>query len=402
MSSITWLDFNDADRQRALDVLDLFREKGTVDELGIGTVRDSLADILFPGTSTIMTRIRYYFFIPWIYQKLERKKVASAEIGQLGRRDEIKLIDALRTGPDTAGLIGLEAGKDLKRVPSTTYWQGLHVLGFRRFPGSRDAYHRSLDRFHRDGGDVIRGDDGQVVVGGRRFNWDPAMPQSPTGFPTGATFALTPQEADYFKERVLGAAPASFFAQLLIRLDEFEDGDLPWDEPAAKELVGQAAEDLRHARNFSDAMHGAALTYNLMLAEKQKAAERRAEYGSRIDDWAANVQLRRSALASWDRAAFWATVEQAGRPIRPLTRAFIDAWLDAVIDGDPNAVVRDASMRDRIRKRERQLKGPLARLENDRALERWGGASSAEALDFRWNRPTRSFLRDLKAALVTA
>jgi hypothetical protein len=81
---------------------------------------------------------------------------------------------------------------------------------------------------------------------------------------------------------------------------------------------------------------------------------------------------------------------------------FIDAWLDSVIDGDPNAVVRDGRMRERIRKRERQLKGPLARLENDRALERWGGASSAEALDFRWNRPTRSFLRDLKAALVSA
>jgi hypothetical protein len=85
-----------------------------------------------------------------------------------------------------------------------------------------------------------------------------------------------------------------------------------------------------------------------------------------------------------------------------LTRAFIDTWLDAVIFGNPDAIVRDGEMRDRIRKRERQLKGPLSRLENDRALERWGGASSAEALDFRWNRPTRSFLRDLKAALVTA
>jgi hypothetical protein len=85
-----------------------------------------------------------------------------------------------------------------------------------------------------------------------------------------------------------------------------------------------------------------------------------------------------------------------------MTREFINSWLDAVIDGNPEAVVRDKKMRERIRKRERQLKGPLARLENDRALERWGGASSAEALDFRWNRPTRSFLRDLKTALAPA
>jgi hypothetical protein len=139
-----------------------------------------------------------------------------------------------------------------------------------------------------------------------------------------------------------------------------------------------------------------------MLAEKQTAAERRAEYESRIQQWIANVQLRLPVLVRWDRRAFWVTAERAGRQIRPMTREFINAWLDAVMDGNPESVVRDTKMRDRIRKRERQLKGPLARLENDRALERWGGASSAEALDFRWNRPTRSFLRDLKTALVPA
>jgi len=35
--------------------VDLFREQSTVDELGIGTVRDALADGLFPGISTIQT-----------------------------------------------------------------------------------------------------------------------------------------------------------------------------------------------------------------------------------------------------------------------------------------------------------------------------------------------------------
>lgn len=55
MAFFTWLDFSEQDRQRALDVLHLFREKGTVDELGVGTVRDAIADVLFPGTSTIMS-----------------------------------------------------------------------------------------------------------------------------------------------------------------------------------------------------------------------------------------------------------------------------------------------------------------------------------------------------------
>ena len=34
-------------------VLDLFKEQGTLDEMGLGRLRDVLSDALFPGTSSI-------------------------------------------------------------------------------------------------------------------------------------------------------------------------------------------------------------------------------------------------------------------------------------------------------------------------------------------------------------
>ena len=43
-STLSWLDYSERDRRKALDVVDLFREQATRDELGIGTVRDALAD----------------------------------------------------------------------------------------------------------------------------------------------------------------------------------------------------------------------------------------------------------------------------------------------------------------------------------------------------------------------
>ena len=49
----------------------------TRDELGIGSVRDAFADMLFPGTSTIMTRARYFLLVPWTYQRLERLREVS-------------------------------------------------------------------------------------------------------------------------------------------------------------------------------------------------------------------------------------------------------------------------------------------------------------------------------------
>lgn len=37
MSSPSWLDYSDGDKRRMLDVVDLFRERDTWDELGLGS-----------------------------------------------------------------------------------------------------------------------------------------------------------------------------------------------------------------------------------------------------------------------------------------------------------------------------------------------------------------------------
>ena len=91
-STFAWLDHSESDRRKALDVVDLFREQDTRDELGIGTVRDALADSLFPGISTIQTRAKYLLFIPWIYQALEAGRTKSSDVARLARRHEIDLI----------------------------------------------------------------------------------------------------------------------------------------------------------------------------------------------------------------------------------------------------------------------------------------------------------------------
>src|SRR5882757_11226925 len=78
MSQFVWLDYSEHERRKMLDIVDLFREHDTRDELGIGLVRDTFADLFFPGTSTIMTRARYFLLVAWTYQRLEAKRVNSA------------------------------------------------------------------------------------------------------------------------------------------------------------------------------------------------------------------------------------------------------------------------------------------------------------------------------------
>jgi hypothetical protein len=77
MASIGWIDFSPTHRNRIGSVLDLLQPEGMVDELGIGTIRDSLANQLFPGISTIQTRAKYFFIIPYIlydYQSTKPEK----------------------------------------------------------------------------------------------------------------------------------------------------------------------------------------------------------------------------------------------------------------------------------------------------------------------------------------
>ncbi len=94
-SFFAWMDYSERERRQALDVIDLFREQDTRDELGIGTVRDAFADLLLPGTSVIQTRARYFLFVPWIYLEIERRRVPSSQVAARARREEITLISAL-------------------------------------------------------------------------------------------------------------------------------------------------------------------------------------------------------------------------------------------------------------------------------------------------------------------
>ncbi|NMD42124.1 MAG: hypothetical protein GYA86_02290 [Firmicutes bacterium] len=108
-SHFGWIDFAEDDRRRMLDVVRLFQEQETLDELGVGTIRDAFSEHFFPGTSTIQTRARYMLFIPWIYRELEKRRLSGAEMERRARADEVRLIKALLKSGDTNGVIGKEA-----------------------------------------------------------------------------------------------------------------------------------------------------------------------------------------------------------------------------------------------------------------------------------------------------
>src|SRR5690606_25490693 len=140
-ASLTWLDHDAIAADRSMRLLASLQEKEARDEFGIGAIRDAISDQLFPGVSTIQTRLRYFFFIPWLFEGLDSQGVSPAKYPQAARRAEVQLLEHLRhNAADEYGIIGRDSGASLKRLPSSVYWAGLSVWGIRQTSGSLQQY----------------------------------------------------------------------------------------------------------------------------------------------------------------------------------------------------------------------------------------------------------------------
>jgi hypothetical protein len=383
MSTFAWIDHSEKQRRQILEAIDLFREKDTRDELGISVIRDAFADLLFPGTGSLQTRARYFLFIPWMYRRFEERGAPSAGITRAARDLELRLIDTLADTDDNQGTIGIVARASLQRLPSSIYWNGLKTLGIRLYDRSQREYHAGFERLLSARRKVVRNDDGEVVSGAQQ-TWA-AVPPVPPDFPAKATLTLTREEAAYLRERVLEHNPASLFAFLLQRPHDPFAFDFVWDDPVVRDAGTALQRQLEHARNFSEAIYGAAVLYNLNLAEMEPVrSEIRDACLAELESWRAMMADRRGAHERWDRDDFWRLVHEAGALPTPPTRWFVEAWMDLVLAPDISAIASNRPARDLIISRERAIKGPLARCDNDRAREVWRGEAGMGRLDYRW------------------
>ena len=400
-SPLSWLDHSDYERRKAIEVIKLFEERGTVDELGVGTVRDAISELLFPGTSVLQPRARYFLIVPWVYQYLEAKRVPSAEIAAKARALETDLIEQILASDDNYGAIGRIARKTLKFLPSTMFWAGLETWGLRQYPGGQVDYHRWLDRYYRTSDGVVRTEDGERVSDAFRPAWRPGIPKPPAGFPKAPlSLQLTHDEAAYLQERILSRCGGSLLAHLVDRCGLAEDSEFAWEHPDYSGFSDRHKAQLTHARNLSELIFGAILAYNIMLAEKFAKREDWIDvYRELYSDWCEDIATRRADYQAWNRDDFWATVFKVNPRITSPTRFFIDTWFELALGPKLKDLPSRPQVRSLIQDRELRLKGRLARLHNDLALKNWGGASGVGRLSYRWNPQVRRIAADIQQGL---
>ncbi|WP_344341648.1 DUF6361 family protein, partial [Streptomyces rhizosphaericus] len=167
------------------DVIKMFQDPGSVDELGVGAIRDAYSNSFFPGTSVLHTRVRYLLFVPWLIQEASRRGKPMDQARKELREHEVRLIRSLIEGGMKSGVIGSQAQDRLKTMPSQTYWPALQRLGIVRWDVSIDSHLRRATQSARLGVEVTEADSpdrGSVDLG-----CDRQLPPRPRDLLTSAT-----------------------------------------------------------------------------------------------------------------------------------------------------------------------------------------------------------------------
>jgi hypothetical protein len=223
-SSVGWLDLDEAASKRIGELIRALQEPGTLDPLGLGTVRDAFSEVLAPGTSTIQTRLRYFLFIPWICRQIESDNVQPSRFLERLHEDESLLISCLRhLGPNN-GVQGYNAGRELKRMPSTAYWGGLRSWGIRRLDWSISEYARQLPFLRRR----VEADDDSISALNLEM-WSVLPPAPPAFLEEDVDFRLTLEEASLLVDQIRRAHPRSLLAAACAAPEVAGEASWPWE-----------------------------------------------------------------------------------------------------------------------------------------------------------------------------
>lgn len=383
-SGLAWLDTSADEQRRIRELVAMFSQRESRDELGIGQIRDVFSDLLFPGTSVLLTRARYFLLVPWAFRRAAQRGHSGAALQAHAANTERRLVECLREAGAVDGLIGARAGKNVKILPSAIYWSGLRTYRILTADKAPDSLRALVTRRRRDADEpAVRQVD----------DWDVTLPAPPAGFPDVLSngLDLEPQEASWLRERILASVPDTMLTHLLTRRQPPDtDSRTPWRDSSAASAEPHLRQVLLHAELFSLVMQGAALLYNVQIGERYEGAgltrvEEPVEvHREGYEAWLADVTERQSALWSWNRDDFWTLVKAHNTRITPATRGFVGTWTDAVLSGKAAAGIDDARLRRLVADRERAIKGGQSRLTNDKLLVTWAGQSGSGRLTYRW------------------
>ncbi len=407
MASLGWIFFSREHRNRIGSVLDLLKPEGMVDELGIGTIRNALADEMFPGISTIQTRARYFFIVPYILYEYQLLKPA-----QRKNRTPLKYLETREyeimwklaeqyNYEEGNGVIGITKRKPNKiaRRPSTIYWNGIYTYKFIETRGlSMDAFLKKNTSATIESllSATQQGDDESTDDADAEYENRYGLKVRPKpGWAENPTLDLRKNEAEIFRDRIISVAKNKLIAELLINEQLWQQfmADKYFMDFARNTQAVQLPDDIKKmlilAHDFSELMLGAHIAYNCQLQHKVFAGD---FFDKEWDAWLEGIQTKMLDYKNFNPEVLFGFLKTT----REKTKHFVREWWELTRGGFPDLKKRDVI----IQAQEERVKGNKARLRwnktDDVKEKTWIGLKH---LSYRYSNAS-TILKDIKTGLL--
>jgi hypothetical protein len=354
MAGLGWIHFSDTTRKQVLKIIDILGEPGTIDELGIGVVRNAFSNEMFKGISTIMTRARYYYFVPYLMIDYLREK-QKLPISVYMKNTEMDLLEGLtrkHEKPEQQRIIGYTIAKknislnkrvlELVRKPSEIYWGGIRQFGIFKKPHSFGQLCDSITKGNyikkqKDNGGSLaeNGDDdtkyekwAELFDVPYRSNWDKH------------DMNLTSEEAEHLRDRISKSDNGKLIKQILdnplyttefLELKSFKE---MINTEFYKELTLHHQKVIKTAVQFWDLLEGAHIWYNIKLQSRAVQIEK-ISFDSNWEDWKNRI-MNEFDWSDFDVDFLWKVVDSHSK-IKGETRSFINNWIDAIKENRPTS-----------------------------------------------------------------
>lgn len=409
MSKIGWIDFSLDDRNKVSSVLSLASEEGTLDELGIGQIRDAYSDALFLGISTIQTRAKYFITIPRVIRDFQALPLSKQKNGLQDYLKKVEndvarlLVGAHGEDADSGGIIG-RTRIDRDGRPSVIYWNGLRTFDIIKTKLSLADFCRHIDASaHTQIGlvDTYEGaDDKDSMYQDNLVD----LPDKPNNWLEALNLRLTKTEAKFLRDKLTAtsAIQNTVLAQVASHsdlmnsvLDSEADKLFPFDlltELLLKspKVSKQCKQNINLANQFSLAIEGPHIRYNILAAQFNSFDDKVKQYEQEYLTWQDKVKSLN--LFNQQSAISWLSIINQGATnlIKPKAKDFIIGFSSLIQSNESTKVIDQL-----VRRRADNNKGPRSLLKKKQNNNNWIGI---RRLDYRWS-TAKVILKDIREGL---
>lgn len=399
-TGLGWIDFSTEHRDKVYSVVEMLSESGTVDELGIGPIRDAIADWLFPGVSTIQTRPKYFILIPQIllkYFNTYTKHSKPPSLKDFLRKEENNLIYQIAKNynfEEGNGVIGVSVAKkrgELARKPSSIYWNGLRTHGIIKTELSLNDFLRQYNLNNSHG---LASEDDQ-----EHSNEDGILILSPPNLsiPENINLKLTIEEAKFLRDQYVapGKHKKEFNMLSYILRDEehmlitqksksFSDFAINFLNRSSTPI--EICKVLITAVLFNFIIRGAHIRYNILLHRKSGNMD----FSGLWEEWINKLREDSQALNNLN-------LDYLFRELAPRTPTSTKTFIRSLRDEFLKDIIEVEKIDLLVARQEKIKKGLRAKLgtkSNSEEFNKWVGISE---LDYRFTQ-AKTIIKDIYSA----